>query len=89
MALSRSEILRLYQTEVDSVLVSQRIEQMYNLLTNAQKNVVWPAVKSDLSAALNSDRADLVIGQNSTNTTYNTAIIDVDSKLADVAASVP
>ena len=89
MALTKSQILALYQKEVDPAIVSQRIEQMYNLLTAGQKNVVWPIVKSDLTTELNRDRTVLVEGQDRTNADYNAAIADVDAKLADVAASVP
>lgn len=89
MALTKSEILALYQKEVDPAIVSQRIEQMYNLLTAGQKNVVWPIVKADLTAELNSDKADIQQVQTNVNAQYNADIAAIDSKLADVAASVP
>lgn len=89
MAMTRSEILLLYQKEVAPAIVSARIEQMYNLLTNAQKNVVWPIVKNDLTTELNNDKTKLVDSRDASVAAHNEGIAIIDQKLADVAASTP
>lgn len=89
MALTRAQIIDLYVKSVAQAVLSSRILQLYNLLTAGQKNTVWPVIKSDLLADLNTDKTSVESTQTAVNNEYNTTITDLTSKITDVTASVP
>lgn len=85
MAMTKLETFRLYMQRASADLLSQRIEQMYNLLSAAEKTAVWPVIQSDLTTILNGDKtaveADI--------TASETQVAAIDAQIADIAASVP
>lgn len=53
MALSREEVLDLFLSICTKETIGQRMTQMYQVLTTAQQNAAFNAVKSDVLEKLN------------------------------------